>query len=79
MKLTKLALAGAVTLSALAGSTSALAEQDGGTLNSKAFIKFEKNTDTVDPTNPINPDEVVEPVVDPENPDDVHEKVQMVH
>ncbi|MDA1686173.1 WxL domain-containing protein, partial [Bacillus cereus group sp. m2-21] len=28
----------------------------------------------VDPTNPINPDEVVEPVVDPENPDDVHEK-----
>ncbi|MDF9580967.1 WxL domain-containing protein, partial [Bacillus paranthracis] len=75
MKLTKLALAGAVSLTALAGGTSALAaEQDGGILHSKAFIKFEKNTSTVDPINPINPDEVVEPVVDPENPDDTHDK-----
>ncbi|MGH1298666.1 WxL domain-containing protein [Bacillus pretiosus] len=75
MKLTKLALAGAVSLTALAGGTSVLAaEQDGGTLNSKAFIKFEKNTETVDPENPIKPGEVVEPVIDPENPDDTHEK-----
>ncbi|HEK9101701.1 WxL domain-containing protein [Bacillus pfraonensis] len=75
MKLTKLALAGAVSLTTLAGGTSAFAaEKDGGTLNSNAFIKFEKNTTTVDPTNPTDPTEVVDPVVDPENPDDTHDK-----
>ena len=73
MKFTKVAVVGAFALTTLAGGTSAFAEKDGGTLNSKAFIQFEKNTDTVDPINPIDPNEVVEPIVDPENPDDTHE------
>ncbi|MGM2786765.1 WxL domain-containing protein [Bacillus cereus group sp. Bce018] len=73
MKFTKVAVVGAFALTTLVGGTSAFAEKDGGTLNSKAFIQFEKNTDTVDPINPINPDEVVEPIVDPNNPDDTHE------
>ena len=43
MKLTKLALIGAVTLSSVSVGTSAFAaEKDGGKLDSKAFIKFEK-------------------------------------
>ncbi|MGQ0421720.1 hypothetical protein ACT4US_25375, partial [Bacillus sp. HC-Mk] len=45
MKLAKLALIGAVTLSSVSVGTSAFAaEKDGGKLDSKAFIKFEKNT-----------------------------------
>ncbi|MDA1763855.1 WxL domain-containing protein [Bacillus cereus] len=75
MKLAKLALIGAVTLSSVSVGTSAFAaEKDGGKLDSKAFIKFEKNTDKIDVVNPEKPDEVVEPVVDPNNPDDKHEK-----
>ncbi|MGN4448252.1 WxL domain-containing protein [Bacillus cereus group sp. MYBK79-1] len=63
MKLAKLALIGAVTLSTVSVGTSAFAaEKDGGKLDSKAFIKFEKNTDEVNVVNPENPDEVVEPI-----------------
>ena len=43
MKLTKLALAGAVSFSTvLAKRSTNVCTEDGGTLNSKAFIKFEK-------------------------------------
>ncbi|MBE5104727.1 WxL domain-containing protein [Bacillus thuringiensis] len=63
MKLAKLALIGAVTLSSVSVGTSAFAaEKDGGKLDSKAFIKFEKNTDKIDVVNPENPDETVDPV-----------------
>lgn len=63
MKLAKLALIGAVTLSTVSVGTSAFAaEKDGGNLKSKAFIKFEKNTDEVNVVNPENPDETVEPI-----------------
>lgn len=74
MKLAKLALIGAVTLSSVSVGTSAFAaEKDGGNLDSKAFIKFEKNTDKIDIVNPVDPDETVDPVVDPDNPEDKHE------
>ncbi len=66
MKLTKVALAGAVSLSVLAGGTSALAA-DGGTMESKAFIQFEKNTDIVKPINPLDPTIEVE-TKDPKKP-----------
>jgi len=71
MKTKKLALAGAISLSALAAGTPALAA-DGATMNSKGFIQFEQNTDTVDPVNPTKPEEVVEPR-DPKDPKDPHE------
>ncbi|MGN4444741.1 WxL domain-containing protein [Bacillus cereus group sp. MYBK79-1] len=71
MKLTKVALAGAVSLSVLAGGTSALAA-DGGTMNSKAFIQFEKNTDIVKPVSPLDPNIEVE-TKDPNDPKDPHE------
>ena len=72
MKLAKIALIGAVTLSSVSVGTSAFAaEKDGGKVDSKAFIKFEKNTDKIDVVNPENPDETVDPV-------DPDKKVQMV-
>lgn len=74
MKLKKAAIAGVLSFSAvLAVGAPVFADTD-GTMNSKSFIKFEQNTNPVDPTNPINPGEVVDPTTDPSNPDDTHEQ-----
>ena len=68
MKLTKLALAGAVSFSTvLAAGAPTFATEDGGTLNSKAFIKFEKNTEIVNPVSPLDPSIEVE-TKDPKDP-----------
>ncbi|HHK5557875.1 WxL domain-containing protein [Bacillus cereus] len=73
MKLTKLALAGAVSFSTvLAAGAPTFAAEDGGTLNSKAFIKFEKNTEIVNPVSPLDPSVEVE-TKDPKDPKDPHE------
>ncbi|CUB10913.1 hypothetical protein BN2127_JRS1_02699 [Bacillus cereus] len=71
MKTKKLALTGVISLSALSAGTPAFAAE-GATMNSKGFIQFEQNTDTVNPVNPTRPEEVVEPR-DPKDPKDPHE------
>ncbi|ABS21045.1 MULTISPECIES: WxL domain-containing protein [Bacillus cereus group] len=74
MKLTKVALAGVVSFSAvLAAGAPAFAEEAAATMNSKAFIKFQENTDHVDPINPNNPGDNVEPVK-PDDPNNPHEQ-----
>ncbi|MGI2747673.1 WxL domain-containing protein [Bacillus cytotoxicus] len=73
MKLTKVTLAGVVSFSAVLAAGAPAFADTAATMHSKSFIKFEQNTNTVDPTNPINPGEVVEPTTDPTNPEDTHE------
>ena len=69
----KLTLAGAVSFSTvLAAGAPTFAAEDGGKLNSKAFIKFEKNTEIVNPVSPLDPSVEVE-TKDPKDPNDPHE------
>lgn len=69
MKLAKLALIGAVSLTSVAAvGTSAFAEEKAN-MKSKTDVTFIEDTSTTDPNNPENPNEKVTP----ENPDD-HEK-----
>ncbi|HEK9101702.1 WxL domain-containing protein [Bacillus pfraonensis] len=78
MKLAKLALAGAVSLTTLAGGTSAFAEE-AGKMNSLTDVTFTENKEVTKPINPIdeeeevttpgNPDDPKDPK-DPKNPDD---------
>ncbi|EOO65452.1 MULTISPECIES: WxL domain-containing protein [Bacillus cereus group] len=72
MKLTKLALVGAVSFSAFAGGTQAFAEE-AASMRSVTDVIFTENEGITGPVDPTNPDEVVEPIEDPENPDDTHE------
>ncbi|HFK1737627.1 TPA: WxL domain-containing protein [Bacillus cereus] len=69
MKLAKLALIGAVSLTSVAAvGTSAFAEEKAN-MKSKTDVTFIEDTSTTDPNNPENPNEKVTP----ENPGD-HEK-----
>ncbi|HDR7518304.1 WxL domain-containing protein [Bacillus mobilis] len=68
MKLTKLALIGAVTLSTVSVGTSAFAEEKAN-MKSKTDVTFIEDKSTTDPNNPENPNEKVTP----ENPGE-HEK-----
>ena len=70
MKLTKLALAGAVSLSTLAGGTSVFAEE-AGKMNSLTDVTFTENSEVTKPINPIDSEEeVTKDPNDPKNPDD---------
>ncbi|MFH7833128.1 WxL domain-containing protein [Bacillus luti] len=69
MKLTKLALAGAVSLSTLAGGTSVFAEE-AGKMNSLTDVTFTENAEVTKPINPIDPDEEVTTTGNPDDPKD---------
>ncbi|MCU5380490.1 WxL domain-containing protein [Bacillus cereus] len=68
MKLAKLALIGAVTLSTVSVGTSAFAEEKAN-MKSKTDVTFIEDTSTTDPNNPENPNEKITP----EKPEE-HEK-----
>lgn len=72
MKLTKLALVGAVSFSTVLARGAPAFAEEAATMKSVTDVSFTESEEITNPVNPLNPDETVESK-DPNDKEDPHE------
>lgn len=70
MKLTKLALAGAVSFSTVLAAGAPTFAEEAGKMNSLTDVTFTENSEVTKPINPIDSEEEVTTTGNPDDPDD---------